>query len=161
MSQDNHLRDGFSLGEWTIEPELGRVTCDGRRFQIEPKIMDALVLLAEEYPRVVCKATFLDKVWGDVNVVNHVVARAISELRRVFGDDARNPQFIETIPKTGYRLVTSPVYRPAATQRIQTAEARPRRERTSYLAVGAMVAIGIVFVWGIVATTIHGGFMSH
>jgi TolB-like protein len=44
-------------------------------------------------------------VWPDAFVGDDVLTRCISELRRVFGDDAKEPRFIQTIPKTGYRLI--------------------------------------------------------
>jgi DNA-binding winged helix-turn-helix (wHTH) protein len=44
-------------------------------------------------------------VWPDTFVGDDVLTRAISELRRVFGNDVKEPRFIETIPKGGYRLI--------------------------------------------------------
>src|SRR4029450_12942859 len=46
-------------------------------------------------------------VWPDAFVSDDVLTRCISELRRVFGDDAKEPRFIQTIPKTGYRLIAA------------------------------------------------------
>jgi Transcriptional regulatory protein, C terminal len=47
----------------------------------------------------------LNTVWADSFVTEDVLARSISELRRAFDDKPRQPRFIETIPKRGYRLV--------------------------------------------------------
>ena len=51
------------------------------------------------------KEAILKIVWPDTFVTEDVLTRSISELRRVFQDDARQPKFIQTIPKRGYRLV--------------------------------------------------------
>lgn len=105
MSKSVNLRDGFVLDGWLIEPEMGRVSHGGIRAQLEPKIMEVLVLLAENQPEVVRKETFFNTVWHDVNVIDHVLARAISEIRRALRDEPRNPKFIQTIPKIGYQLM--------------------------------------------------------
>lgn len=170
MREDKALREGFWIEDWFVEPQLGRIKRGGLRHQVEPKIMEALILLAEEYPKVVCKDRFLQQVWGDVNVVNHVVARAISELRRVFGDEARNPRIIETIPKGGYRLIAPPGCRPTSNERVQTSgtdndfarrDVGRRRNRLSLFVAGALVAVGFLFLWIIVAGGSHSGFPGH
>jgi dipeptidyl aminopeptidase/acylaminoacyl peptidase len=53
----------------------------------------------------VTKERLLQTVWADTFVGDEVLARAISELRRVLGDDPKAPRFIQTIPKGGYRLI--------------------------------------------------------
>jgi hypothetical protein len=63
-----------------------------------------------------------------------VLTRCVSELRRVFNDDVREPRFIQTIPKSGYRLIAPVSERDLATPRQDTAaesvravaETRPR-----------------------------------
>jgi DNA-binding winged helix-turn-helix (wHTH) protein len=105
MNENFDLQEGFYLENWLIEPPLGRVSKNGATVQLEPKIMEVLVLLAENQRRVVRKETFLKKIWGDAHVIDHVLARAISELRRAFRDNPQNPRFIQTIPKIGYRLL--------------------------------------------------------
>ena len=67
--------------------------------------MDVLVVLSRAAPEVVGREELLGAVWADVHVQGDVLIRAISELRRVFGDDARDPWFIETVRGRGYRLL--------------------------------------------------------
>jgi DNA-binding winged helix-turn-helix (wHTH) protein len=105
MNKMFDLEEGFYLEKWLVEPLLGRLSKNGATVQIEPKIMEVLVLLAENQLKVVRKDTFLQTVWGDANVIDHVLARAISELRRALRDNPQNPRFIQTIPKIGYRLL--------------------------------------------------------
>ena len=105
MKNNFDLQEGFYLDKWRVEPLLGRISKNDETIQIEPKIMEVLVLLAENEMKVVRKETFLKTVWGDANVIDHVLARAISELRRSFKDNPQNARFIQTIPKIGYRLL--------------------------------------------------------
>jgi DNA-binding winged helix-turn-helix (wHTH) protein len=73
--------------------------------------MHVFVRLSASSGLVVSKEELLRVVWSDAFVTDDVLKRAVSELRKAFGDDARAPRFIETIPRSGYRLVApvSPV----------------------------------------------------
>jgi TolB-like protein/DNA-binding winged helix-turn-helix (wHTH) protein/Tfp pilus assembly protein PilF len=67
--------------------------------------MEVLLCLASRAGETVPKDELLKTVWPDTYVTDDGLVRSISELRRVFEDDAREPRFIQTIPKRGYRLV--------------------------------------------------------
>ena len=67
--------------------------------------MQVLVQLASHPHEVLSKDQLISTVWADTFVGDDVLTRSISEIRRVFDDDARAPKFIQTIPKTGYRLL--------------------------------------------------------
>ena len=94
------LQNGFHVGDsHRVEPSLNSVTGPAGTIRLEPKVMQVLVLLAAHAGQVVAKERLIQTVWPDVFVTDDVLTRAISELRRVFGDDAKEPRFIETIPK--------------------------------------------------------------
>lgn len=99
----------FWLESCFVQPQLNRITRDGEAIQMEPKIMRVLVCLAERHAQVVTREQLLSTVWGDVFVSEQVLSRSISELRKVLApklnDDPKAQTIIETIPKTGYRLV--------------------------------------------------------
>ena len=61
--------------------------------------------MATHPEEVLSKERLIQTVWPDTFVGDHVVTRCISELRRIFNDDAREPRFIQSIPKVGYRLI--------------------------------------------------------
>ncbi len=106
------VHNRFRIGEaYHVEPSLNRVTGPGGASRLEPKVMLVLCCLADRAGEMVPKERLLDSAWADVAVGDDVLTRAISELRRVFDDDPREPRFIETIPKAGYRLI-APVARP-------------------------------------------------
>lgn len=95
----------FRIADWRVDPDLNRVSRHDDALQIEPKVMSVLLRLAEEPGEVVTKRQLLDAVWNGDFVTESVLSRAIAELRSHLGDDARNPSYIETIPKRGYRLI--------------------------------------------------------
>ncbi len=101
--------DEFRLAEWLVQPSLNRLSCDNRVIQLEPKLMDVLVYLANNAGQVVSKNEINDAVWADVFITESVITRSIAGLRRAFCDDVKNPQFIETISKRGYRLIAEVV----------------------------------------------------
>lgn len=88
-----------------MEPLLNQVTRNGEKHRLEPKVMDVLCLLASKVGETVTKEEFMDVVWADTVVTPDVLSRCISELRKTLGDDSRNPRYVETIRKTGYRLI--------------------------------------------------------
>ena len=100
------MQNGFRIGEsYHVEPSLNSVTGPAGTTRLEPKAMQVLVCLAEHAGQVVAKEQLIRTVWPDTFVGDDVLTRCISELRRVFGDDAKEPRFIQTIPKSGYRLI--------------------------------------------------------
>ena len=94
----------FRLGDWLVDPASCHLTRDERR-TLEPRVMELLELLVSREGRVVSKAEILDRVWSGRFVVESVLTRAVSLLRRALGDSAREPVYIETIPRRGYRLI--------------------------------------------------------
>ena len=101
-------RRAFHLGDWTVEPTLARIIRDGREVRLRPRAMDVLTVLALTAGKLVSKRELIDEVWRTEFVGDHALTQVIAELRAALGDDARNPSFIENIPRRGYRLV-SPV----------------------------------------------------
>lgn len=109
MSPSAHRRAfqiGFRIGECHyVEPSLNTVTGPGGTTRLEPKVMQVLVCLVGHAGHVVTKQRLMQNVWPDTFVTDDVLTRAISELRRAFGDDVKEARFIQTIPKGGYRLI--------------------------------------------------------
>jgi len=109
MSASSDLReqvpDGFWVGAWYVEPLRNRIRRKGETVQLEPKVMDVLLCMAVHSGKTVTKATFKDEVWSETIVTDDVLSRCISKLRKAFGDDAEDPEYIETIRKSGYRLL--------------------------------------------------------
>lgn len=95
----------FYVGAWRVQPRQNRIHGPDGPTRIEPKMMEVLRCLAAHPGEVVTREELLEDAWAGTVVTDDVLTRSISELRKVFGDDPRQPQVIETIPKTGYRLI--------------------------------------------------------
>lgn len=95
----------LKVGDWEVRPELNRLRDGEREVHLEPKLMDLLVCLVSERGRVIPPHRLIDQVWHREFVGSSVLSRSVALLRRALGDDAREPRYIETISKRGYRLV--------------------------------------------------------
>ena len=101
------LKRGFVLGTWVVRPLENRLIGDVSEERLEPKAMDVLVELARHPGEVVTRDHLFETVWAGTVVSDEVLSRCISLLRQQLGDDAKNPRFIQTIPRRGYRLMCS------------------------------------------------------
>lgn len=143
------MEGDFRIGEWLIAPRANTISAGGRVVHLEPKVMGVLAHLAGRAGEVVTKESLLQSVWADAFVTEHVLKVAVSELRKALGDDARSPRFIETIPKSGYRLI-APVS-PAAVMEKITAEpapdARRGRRRWRLAAAALLLPALLLLAW--------------
>ena len=87
---------------------------------LTPKVFETLVVLVEEAGRLVQKDEFLSRIWPDTVVEEVGLAHNISQLRRVLGDARDEPQFIQTVPKRGYRFVAPVTIVPPASPELRT-----------------------------------------
>ncbi len=95
----------FRVGEWQVEPDLNRISKADKVVPVEPKVLEVLVCLATHPGEVLPKEKIIRAVWRDTFVNEGILTYSISELRRAFGDDAKDPRIIQTIPRRGYRLI--------------------------------------------------------
>ncbi len=100
----------FRVGKWFVAPSLNRVMRDGDEVQLAFKAMDLLICLAERAGELVEKRELVDTVWQTEFVADNTLTKRIAELREALGDDAREPRYIETIPKRGYRLIAEVIF---------------------------------------------------
>lgn len=102
---DGEYSREFRLHDFLIQPQTNRIVRGEEIIQVEPKVMHVLAFLANRSGEVVTREQLLVNVWSDAVVGEEVLTRSISELRRIFDDDAKQPRFVETIRKVGYRLI--------------------------------------------------------
>ena len=96
----------FRLGEWSVDPATRRLSRGEQEMRLTPKAMAVLAALHAAKGQVLSRSELLDRVWPDVTVGEEVLTHAIAEIRRALDDKAREPQYVETVHKSGYRLLT-------------------------------------------------------
>jgi transcriptional activator of cad operon len=95
----------FRVGVWRVNPASGEISRNGETVRLEARTMGLLLCLAEHPGEVVSIDDLLNRVWPDVSVSADSVYQAVASLRKQLGDDSRQPTYIATAPRLGYRLV--------------------------------------------------------
>src|SRR5258708_37358573 len=75
------------------------------RMPLTPKAFDVLRYLVERSDRLVTQEEILEALWSETYVNPEGIRKYILEIRKVLGDRARPPLFIETFPKRGYQFI--------------------------------------------------------
>ena len=97
----------LQIGDWCVDPVLGQISRGRETARIEARALRLLLCLAERPGEVVSIEALLDRVWPDVTVAPDSVYQAVTSLRRLLGDDSKEPAYIATVPRLGYRLVAA------------------------------------------------------
>lgn len=95
------------IGDWRVDPVSSQISRNGETARLEARTMRLLLCLAEHPGEVVSIDELLDKVWTDVAVSPDSVYQSVASLRRALGDDPKQPTYIATVPRLGYRMVAA------------------------------------------------------
>jgi len=99
------IRQSYSFGDFTVDTEQKILLRQGKPLPLTPKVFDTLLVLIENYGRIVEKETLMNRLWPDTFVEEANLGFNIQQLRKALGDDARHPRFIETVARRGYRFI--------------------------------------------------------
>ena len=98
-------RAPFQIGDWLVEPDLDRISRGDERRTIRPRVTELLVALSHRSGELAATQYLVDAVWGTEFVTVNALTQLVAELRRALDDDPKNPRYVETIPRRGYRLI--------------------------------------------------------
>jgi DNA-binding winged helix-turn-helix (wHTH) protein/pimeloyl-ACP methyl ester carboxylesterase len=93
------------FGTCSLDRADARLKRDGTSVPLTPRAFDVLRYLVEHAGRLVTKQELADVVWADVFVGDAALKVCIREIRRALDDDARQPRYIETAHRRGYRFI--------------------------------------------------------
>lgn len=143
----------FRVGLAHVSPSTRTISGPGGKMQAEPRVMQVLVVLCDAAGSVVTRETLLERCWGGVYVGDDSLNRAISGVRRLATGIAANSFEIETIPRTGYRLLTRvamDLEPDAEAGALDTASPRPAASRTFArrgVLAGGLAASAALALW--------------
>jgi TolB-like protein/DNA-binding winged helix-turn-helix (wHTH) protein len=141
------------IGAWCVDPASGQISRDGQTARVEVRTMRLLLCLAGHAGEVVSIDELLNQVWPEVVVTPDSVYQAVASLRRLLGDDPKQPTYIATVPRLGYRLVAavSPWAEPPKAQPAPG----PRRRGAFAWAAGAALSLALA-----AAFLVHGSLAN-
>jgi DNA-binding winged helix-turn-helix (wHTH) protein/Tol biopolymer transport system component len=94
----------YRFGDFQLDTARRILKRDGAPVALTPKAFDTLVVLVTRGGQVVEKEELLKEVWPDSFVEEATLAQNIFTLRKVLGQNKESQQYIETVPKHGYRF---------------------------------------------------------
>lgn len=95
----------YRFGDFILSPRTRLLVRGGRELPLIPRYFDLLVFLIERRHEAVHRREIFDRVWIDVIVSDSALSQAIRTLRRTLEEDPREPRFIRTVSRHGYRFV--------------------------------------------------------
>ena len=106
-ARPNPLRVRF--GEFELDEANALLIHSGSGVALSPTPFKLLCTLVRHAGSLLTKHALLDEVWGHRFVSDSVLKGTISDIRTTLGDDSRNPSFIETVARRGYRFIAVPI----------------------------------------------------
>ena len=138
------------IGEWTVDQTANCIRGPSGTVTLEPRVMDLLVLLAARAGGVLSKDEIAEEIWGDIHVNEDALTRSVFKLRKALGDDARNPKYIATVSKRGYRLIA----KAEVIDKGRDEQTRSKGLNRAFLAVVPVILITALLSWTLLRSTV-------
>jgi len=138
----------FKVGEWYVDPESGRLLAENKQVKLEPKVMKVLVCLAQNPGKVISREQLEESVWTGTVVGYDAVSGSVIKLRKALGDNSKNPRYIETVSKMGYRLIATVSQKAIAPKILSNNPQTEIRQQPQWQALVILIAV-IMMVSGL------------
>lgn len=129
-------REDFRLGTAVISPSTRTISGPGGKSDVEPRVMQVLVVLADAASHVVTRDTLFSRCWGGAYVGDDSLNRAIGMVRKLADEIAAGSFEVETVPRTGYKLIVKSGAHPRL-----AGEAGPAKSTRRLVLAGGLAAI--------------------
>ena len=137
----------YEFGDFRLDTKEKILFRDNQPIALRPKVFETLQVFVEHAGNLLGKDELIQTIWKDQFVEESNLTFTIKMLRRALNDDVHRPQFIETVPRRGYRFIAEVKPRfdtiPVKTEIAQTKPSANRFTRSPYL---WLVAIAILLV---------------
>lgn len=130
----------FYLAGWYVDTGTNRLVQNEKEVKLESKVMAVLHFLAQHKGELVSREVLEQAVWKDTVVGYDALTNCIAKLRKVLDDNPRQPEYIETISKKGYRLIAevSQADTPPDCSNAPPSEPKPQRSQAWIMGVSSL-----------------------
>ena len=137
LRTDSHRRVGF--GDFELDLQTAELTRNGIKLALQRQSFKVLTTLSERPGELVTRDELKKELWAPNTFVDfdHSLNKAVNRLRKVLGDLAKEPRYIETLPRLGYRFITGV---DLETSRAEVQESTGAREREPACSVAPRAA---------------------
>jgi TolB-like protein/DNA-binding winged helix-turn-helix (wHTH) protein/Tfp pilus assembly protein PilF len=150
------IKSTFSFREFELDPVERRLLRAGESVALTPKVFDTLVFLVERAGRLVSKEELIQGVWPRGFVDDSNLTKHIWLIRRALGETDQGVEFIETVPKIGYRFVAPVMHAAMAAAVPQASDVVRERRSVGHMWQAHRVAIAAVALVAIAAVVALG-----
>jgi len=99
------IKHFYRFGDFTVDTDQKMLLREGKRLPLTPKVFDTLQILVQNSGRLVQKEELMNRLWPHSFVEEANLTSNIKQLRKTLGDNARQPRYIETVARRGYRFI--------------------------------------------------------
>ena len=126
---DTAVHSAYRFGPFHLDVRERRLSrAGGEVIPLRLKVFDTLLVLVENAGRLVTKQTLLDRVWPETTVEENNLNHNVSVLRKALGEKATGQQYIETVPRVGYRFAAPVDAAVGETGAAALSAAKPRQD---------------------------------
>ena len=105
MAMPQRSRHFYEFGPFRLDADKHRLLREGELVHLSPKAVEALIVLVQNAGKLLERDVLMQAVWADTFVEDANLTVAISHLRKALGQNGEAAEYIETIPRIGYRFV--------------------------------------------------------
>src|SRR6185369_13759192 len=154
----------YRFGDFIVDTDQKVLLREDKALPLTPKLFETLLILVENSGRIVQKEQFMERLWPHTFVEEANLTSNIQQLRKSLGDNARQPRYIETVTKRGYRFIAN-VQRMEAVNNVVNDS--PTRLNTSLTAIPAATVTdrkqqkrkGVMALATAAVVVVFGGFV--
>ncbi|USE68824.1 hypothetical protein CTT31_06680 [Pseudoalteromonas maricaloris] len=97
----------IQFGEFQFDTGAYELTYHGQVVALDPRMVALLVFCLDNPNRIITRDELQDAIWQGVIVTDNAINKLVANLRKTLNDDPKSPQYIQTVPKLGYRFIAS------------------------------------------------------
>ncbi|MBU2970811.1 winged helix-turn-helix domain-containing protein [Pseudoalteromonas sp. C2R02] len=148
----------IQFGGFILDRKQTRLLYQDKELAIDPKLFELLMIFVSQPNTIISRDYILEHLWSGSIVTDNAINKLIANLRKVLGDDPKQPQYIQTVPKRGYRLICEVTLVETSNTRPQIAQQntsikKVRLSTFSIVTIAVILMLSSVLLWQVVSST--------